>query len=148
MTEERERFLEDPRNIYSYEFGFQSLKKMSRITGLPVSKVQEKVQNVKQYNEFFQPHPIRHFRQIVGKFPNDVWSIDLFETESLYSAIKKMKQHDELTVKQQKQFYKELEEFYTINHGVKYVLVVVDVYSRYAWCKPLVNKNSICKKSY
>ena len=98
MTEERERFLEDPRSIYSYEFGFQSLKKMSRITGLPVSKVQEKVQHVKQYNEFFQPHPIRHFRQIVCKFPNDVWSIDLFETESLYSAIKKMKQHDELTV--------------------------------------------------
>ena len=47
MTEERERFLEDPRNIYSYEFGFPSLKKMSRITGLPVSKVQEKVQHVK-----------------------------------------------------------------------------------------------------
>lgn len=54
------------------------------------------------------------FKQVISDGVDDIWAMDLAD----------------------------MYEWENENNGYKFILVVVDVFSRYAWCKPLKNKNA------
>ena len=60
---------------------------------------------------------VRKFRRRTFKsyYINDVWSADLMDVSSMEAD----------------------------NHHTKFLLVVVDIYSRYAWCLPIISKSPV-----
>ena len=64
-------------------------------------------------NEIHKPtYKPKEYRKVISYFPNDLWSADLVDMQSL-----------------EKQ-----------NNGYKYILTVIDIYSRYAWAIKLKTK--------
>jgi hypothetical protein len=59
----------------------------------------------------------RQYRKVLVYFPNDVWSADIVEMNS--------------------------EGMEEQNDGYKYILVVIDVFTRYAWTRKLKNKTAV-----
>ena len=59
----------------------------------------------------------RKYRKVLVYFPNDIWSADIVEMNS-----EGMKEQ---------------------NDDYKYILVVIDLFSRYAWTRKLKNKNAV-----
>jgi IS30 family transposase len=55
---------------------------------------------------------IKNFRKVISRYKNNIWSLDLVE----------------------------MIQFKDVNKGYNYILVIVDVYSRYCWAIPLKNK--------
>ena len=58
---------------------------------------------------------VKNFRKVVSYHKNDIWSMDLCD----------------------------MTEFEDVNQHYKFILTVIDVYTRYAWAKPLKNKSAI-----
>ena len=64
-------------------------------------------------NEIHKPtYKPKEYRIVITYFPNDIWTADLVDMQSL-----------------EKQ-----------NNGYKYILTVIDIYSRYAWAIKLKTK--------
>jgi transposase InsO family protein len=59
----------------------------------------------------------KQFRKVLVYFPNDIWSADIVEMNS--------------------------EGMQEQNQGYKYILVVIDVFTRYAWTRKLKNKTGV-----
>jgi hypothetical protein len=59
----------------------------------------------------------RQYRKVVVYFPNDIWSADIVEMNS--------------------------EGMPEQNEGYKYILVVIDIFTRYAWTRKLKNKTGL-----
>ena len=67
-------------------------------------------------NEIHKPtYKPKEYRKVISYFPNDLWSADLVDMQSL-----------------EKQ-----------NDGYKYILTVIDIYSRYAWAIKLKTKTGM-----
>jgi hypothetical protein len=71
--------------------------------------------NLQYKNELLKPvKRVFPKRKVEVYFPNDIWSADLID----------------------------LQRFSSVNDGVKFILLIIDIYSRFIWLFPLLNKDS------
>lgn len=120
------RFLErmyfDPRQPGSFQGPqklHQSIGKQGRYQ-LGINRLRQWLQNQREYskNKLFLPHTIERARVIVSGM-YDQWDADLLD----------------------------MQKYAERNNEIRYLLVVIDVFSRYLWIKPLKNKENHTVKS-
>ena len=58
---------------------------------------------------------VRKYRKVLSYHKNDIWSMDLCD----------------------------MSEFQDVNQRYKYIITIIDLYTRYAWAKPLKSKSAI-----
>ena len=102
-------------NLFTYEHGYPSIHNISMKTGKSISQVKEKMKTVPEFNVFSIPKPIHHFRKIEERFKDDIWSVDLFETQSLFTTVRKVQKFKQNNVFVKNKFERELESFYRKN---------------------------------
>ena len=92
--------------------GYSSMNELHRRTGIPTSKIKEWLETQDTYTK--HKPIVRKFkrRKVITGGVNHQWQADLVE----------------------------LQEFAKVNDGYRYLLTVIDIFSKYAWAIPIKNK--------
>lgn len=93
---------------------FGSIAKLSQATGVARKKVKEWLMGQATYTLHHQARKRYPTRQYIVHDLDDQWQADLAEVGLIADK----------------------------NHGYRYILTVIDIFSRYAWCRPLRNKKA------
>ena len=104
-------------SLYSYPFGYPAIKTIKNTTGFPRKDVVNTLHSNDIYTTFKKPRPVSDFRTITSEYVDEIWSADLVE----------MKSPDD-------------KDMYKRNHNMRYVLIIIDLFSRYVWAFPLESK--------
>ena len=102
---------------YSSNSQFTSIKALHdavKNKGITINDVKEFINKQESHQIFKKPTRIRHYFPIVAKYKFEILQIDLIDMSNLSRA----------------------------NHGYKYLITAVDVFSRYAFIIPIKNKEA------
>jgi hypothetical protein len=138
--EHKDRFLfEIVKGLFNITYGFPTAKRISQATGISIEKVQEILQRSTTFLEFKKPTQTKSFRMIQANFVDEIWEADLID-------FNRAKINDE-TIEQDEQDDEQavfIKQYNLINNiEQKYILIVIDVFSRFVWFRPLSDKSGV-----
>jgi len=105
-------------NYYNPKIGFQSASRLYeklKHLGITKKEIQTFIQKQSTHQEHTQIPHIKHYHPIKSNFKNHIMQSDLIDVSDISKY----------------------------NEGVKYLLVVIDVFSRYVYLHPLKTKNAL-----
>ena len=100
------------KTYYNPLTGYSSMNELHRRTGIPTSKIKEWLETQDTYTK--HKPIVRKFkrRKVITGGVNHQWQADFVE----------------------------LQEFAKVNDGYRYLLTIIDIFSKYAWAIPIKNK--------
>ena len=110
------------RELYTAEHGYPSKTNIQKMSGISMEIINKALRDVESYTRFVKPKKRKEFSKFITFKPEEIWMSDLMDCSS---------------------FFTEFEEYpFDENDGYRYVLIIIDVFSKYLWAFPLRRKEA------
>ena len=120
-------------------FCFPTPQLIHNTTRIPIHVIKLIMQDQPTYFEFRKKPKQHNFRMIAANYPDEIWQVDLIDFTQ--TRVNGRYLYQDNVVTRTVQPYNDSP--YEVEAPKKFILVVIDVFSRYLWCRALDSKTEV-----